>query len=281
MRIRSLFLLFGILLLPSLNGQEASPTPAVEEPVTTASTGEGTVRQGAPIFAKLREGGTVVAIQFLLSIVAVTYLIGSVATIRQNRIAPVGTAEKAKRLWNEDNFDALLALEKEQPSTLSRIISFIVRHRDNSASDINAACSDIGSREVASFMARAYPIAVIANILPLLGLLGTVFGMIECFDTVALAGDMGDPTLLASGISQALVTTAVGLALAIPLLFAYHQIKGTFNRQAASLEENVTDLTSSWILSSRRKQGGDSGSQSASNPNPVPQIEPSPALPSA
>lgn len=213
-----------------------------------------TIQTGTPIIEKLKQGGPVVAVQLVLSFIGVTYAIGSWLTIRPNRIAPEGVCGQALELWRNDQFDTLYRLGETQPSTLSRVISFIAKHRENSAAEINMTCGDIASREIAVYMSRAYPIAVIANMLPLLGLLGTVFGMIECFDTVALAGDMGDPTLLASGISQALVTTAVGLALAIPLLYVYHHFKGKCNGYAMRLEENVTDLTSAWLLKSSYKE---------------------------
>ena len=97
-----------------------------------------------------------------------------------------------------------------------------------------------------------YPLAAVAGLSPLLGLFGTVLGMIESFEMVAIAGSMGDPALLASGISKALVTTAFGLFVAIPALAAYHVFKLRTNYLANVLDREVTDLSSRWLL----KQGG-------------------------
>ncbi|MEM6885186.1 MAG: MotA/TolQ/ExbB proton channel family protein [Verrucomicrobiota bacterium] len=213
-------------------------TPVVEQQVV----------QGLPIIDKLKQGGLVVLVQLLLSVAGVTYIIGSLMTIRRSKVAPEGLTARALQMWREGQHRELSQLHEKEPSVLAHIISFIVNHRENSTSEVNVTCGDIASREINQLLARAYPIAVIANLLPLLGLLGTVAGMIECFDTVALAGDMGDPSLLAGGISQALVTTAVGLALAIPMLYAYHHFKSRCNDYSARLEESVTELISAWML---------------------------------
>jgi biopolymer transport protein ExbB len=236
--------LFSLLLLAVLPataqdaGKTATPESVAEEPAP---------RRGAWI-AKLREGGMVVVAQVALSIVGVTYVIGSFASIRRQKFLPDGLKQKAMELWRDGDQAGLENLPSQYPSTLARMIAFMAKHRNNPVQDISITAGDIASREISLGMSRAYPISVIGSLLPLLGLLGTVFGMIECFDTVALAGDMGDPSLLASGISQALVTTAVGLSLAIPLLYAYHHFKTKSNEFAAQLEEDATDLVSAWFL---------------------------------
>jgi biopolymer transport protein ExbB len=72
----------------------------------------------------------------------------------------------------------------------------------------------------------ARPLGIIANTAPLLGLLGTVIGIVEAFDVVARQGALGDPSALADGIAKALLTTVFGLIVAIPTLMAYHYFVG-------------------------------------------------------
>jgi biopolymer transport protein ExbB len=79
-------------------------------------------------------------------------------------------------------------------------------------------------------------LALIGNIAPLLGLLGTVWGMIQAFQVMALQKGIGKPELLAGGISQALVTTAAGLSVAIPVQVAYYWLKAKVDRFAAACE---------------------------------------------
>jgi biopolymer transport protein ExbB len=241
----ALLLVFSILLsLPLAVAQDDGDKTA---PASVVAKEEPAIRRGAWV-AKLREGGMVVVVQVALSIVGVTYVIGSFASIRRRNFVPDGLKQRAMELWRAGDQAGLELLPQKYPSTLARMIAFMAKHRNNPVQDISITAGDMASREISLGMSRAYPISVIGSLLPLLGLLGTVFGMIQCFDTVALAGDMGDPSLLAGGISQALVTTAVGLSLAIPLLYAYHHFKTKSNEFAAQLEEDATDLVSAWFL---------------------------------
>ena len=107
---------------------------------------------------------------------------------------------------------------------------------------------DIGSREVRVQLQKAYPLAIIATLSPLLGLFGTVFGMIGAFDTVAQAEEMGNAAILADDIAKALVTTAGGLMVAIPMLGFYHYFKSRTNHYAIMLEEDAGELFSLWFL---------------------------------
>ena len=95
---------------------------------------------------------------------------------------------------------------------------------------------------------RAYPIAIVATLAPLLGLLGTVIGMIESFEVVSVVGSMGDASVLAGSISKALVTTAAGLIIAVPALAFYHYIKGRTVALTLLLEEDVNEVLTTWFM---------------------------------
>jgi len=111
--------------------------------------------------------------------------------------------------------------------------------------------NDLIAREMDASLQRAYPLGVVATIEPLLGLFGMILGMIESFETVALAGALGNPAQLASGISQALTTTALGIGLAIPFLVLYHYFKNKTNSYALLLEEQVSVLIVEWFMQSK------------------------------
>jgi biopolymer transport protein ExbB len=139
-------------------------------------------------------------------------------------------------------------LGETEPSTLARVISFITRNRHSPMLEVSEICGDIVTRELSNHYQRAYPLGIIATLEPLLGLLGMILGMITTFETVALAGALGDATQLASGISEALVTTGLGLAIAIPFLALYHVFKHKTNGFGALLEEEATGLLSEWLM---------------------------------
>ncbi|HBR95694.1 MAG TPA: biopolymer transporter ExbB, partial [Opitutae bacterium] len=103
------------------------------------------------------------------------------------------------------------------------------------------------SREMRLHLQRAYPLAVVATISPLLGLFGTVYGMIGAFESVALAGEMGDPSIMAADIAYALITTAIGLVIAVPALSAYHFFRIRTNMLALGLEGQLSHVISRWF----------------------------------
>lgn len=84
-------------------------------------------------------------------------------------------------------------------------------------------------------------LGTIASITPLIGLLGTVIGMIKVFTAITASG-VGDPTVLSGGISEALITTAAGLSVGIPCLMFYRYFRGRINELAVMLEENALAL---------------------------------------
>jgi len=111
-----------------------------------------------------------------------------------------------------------LELCEREKTFQARILTVGLKRADAGWQERDKAVEDAGSREVERLSAGLRPLVVIGMIAPLLGLLGTVWGMIEAFRVVATGEGLGDPTKLAGGISQALVTTAAGLAVAIPAI---------------------------------------------------------------
>jgi biopolymer transport protein ExbB len=112
---------------------------------------------------------------------------------------------------------------------------------------------DIASQDMRAEIQKLTPFALIATISPLLGLLGTVSGMIESFEVVAVAGSLGDASLLADGIAKALITTAAGLLVAVPAIAMYNFFKIKTNRLALQLEYEVNALIGEWFLSDHIK----------------------------
>lgn len=108
--------------------------------------------------------------------------------------------------------------------------------------EIERAAEDAGRREVKRLSANLRPLVVVAMIAPLLGLLGTVWGMIQAFTAIALTDGLGKPEVLAEGISQALITTAAGLAVAIPTQALYYYFRARIDRFARLAEDTQLEL---------------------------------------
>jgi biopolymer transport protein ExbB len=193
-------------------------------------------------------GGTMWAI-LLASTIGLASLLERVFRLRRRLFVPDRLANEANRLWKEGKFDEVEALaQKYRKSTLGKIILYIVRKREAGVDAVTEAAGEIAGRDMTMHQMFAYPMVAVATICPLFGLLGTVLGIIETFEMIAMAGAMGDPSIMASGISKALVCTAFGLVVAIPMLFIYHIIKLRTQYLNGLLEEEASFLISDWFL---------------------------------
>ena len=203
---------------------------------------------------KLHEGGTTAIVQILLSIFGATFAFERFYNLRRKNYVPKGLTAKARALWNAGKFDELERIDETDPSTLGRAIALVAQNRDSSIADVSAIAGDIISQELELSHQKAYPLGVVATLEPLLGLLGMILGMIQTFETVALAGALGDPAQLAGGISEALVTTGLGLAVAIPFLALFHFFKSRTNMYGSALEREVTSLIAEWMLKKGKQE---------------------------
>ena len=219
---------------------------------TNATAGTSNVRYTSGWGQKLKQGGNTALVQIGLSIFGAGFVFERMFRLRRKHIIPEGLSDRARGLWKAGKFEELEKLGETEPSTLGRVISFVAKNRGSPMLEVSEICGDIVTRELSGHYQRAYPLGIVATLEPLLGLLGMILGMITTFETVALAGALGDATQLASGISEALVTTGLGLAVAIPFLALYHVFKHKTTGFGALLEEEVTNLLSEWLM----KKGG-------------------------
>lgn len=203
------------------------------------------------------KGGLTVLAQLILSIYGVGIAIERLIYIRQKHFAPPKFLKDVLEKGKNDDWDGVLAAAKKDKSLLSDIVTFIVEHRHNDLAHIQQGAGDIGVREMRHQLNKTYPLAVVGSLEPLLGLLGTMIGMIEAFALVAVYGDEGGASLLADSIAKALITTAVGLIIAIPALGLYYWLKQRIMSYMADLETSVEAVIDEWFLKpegeSRRK----------------------------
>lgn len=196
---------------------------------------------------QISRGGAIIWIQIALSVVGLAVILERMARLRRSRIAPKRLLQKADALWTDKKYDDVAALGTASKSLLGSVIAFVATHRDLGYAELNAASGDIASSGIRKHQLAAYPLAVVATLEPLLGLLGTVIGMIEAFQIVAQAGGAGDPLLLADSIARALLKTALGLAIAIPALGFYHLFRIRAGSLGFQLEKEVNALLVAWV----------------------------------
>jgi len=224
-------LLFSIPGL--LAAQNAAETVAADEPAE-----EMTIDW----IQEIINGGMTSAVLLLLSAAAIGFLVERLIRMRRKFLAPAGYADFFADAIAKHDDDAIRKEAEVRPSILADAGAYIVDHRSMDPARLQTAVADAAARAFERHRQRSYPLAIIATMAPMLGLLGTVIGMIEAFSKVAILGDTGDAALLADSISKALITTDIGLVLAIPSLGAYHYLKQKLSIAELAVEEALETM---------------------------------------
>jgi len=141
-------------------------------------------------------------------------------------------------LVQRKKFSEAIVVCQRSNSPLARVFVAVLHLQGRSREQIKTIAGEVASREGAPLEHFMGLLSTIATISPLLGLLGTVLGMIEAFTVIAAQG-VGTPATLGGGISQALVTTAAGLTVAIPVILAHRYLSGRVNRISVTMEEYI------------------------------------------
>ena len=184
----------------------------------------------------VRAGGPFMAPIILCSVAAVGILLERLWTLQRKRVLPEELIKKLSSFAEGGQVSPKVidALEKNSP--LGRVLAAALANRNRGREIMMERVQDTGRHVVHELERFLNTLGTIASISPLLGLLGTVTGIIRAFNAVMLGG-MGDPRLLAGGISEALITTAGGLAVAIPSFIAFRYLRGKVERIVIDMEK--------------------------------------------
>ena len=193
------------------------------------------------MFELMVAGGWIMAPIILCSILAFTIVVERLWTLREKKIIPPHLVEQILKL-HQKNAIGSEAIEKLYAnSPLGRILSAGLRNMHGKREVMKESIEEEG-RQVALNLERFLnTLGTIASITPLLGLLGTVIGMIKVFAVITSLG-VGDPKILADGISEALITTAAGLSVAIPAVMFYRYLRGRVDELLLKMEAQAVYL---------------------------------------
>jgi biopolymer transport protein ExbB len=180
----------------------------------------------------------------LCSVAAVGILLERLWTLQRKRVLPEELIKKVSQLAEAGQVNAKVIEALEKNSPLGRVMAAALANRDRGRDIMMERVQDTGRHVVHELERFLNSLGTIASISPLLGLLGTVTGIIRAFNAVMLGG-MGDPRLLAGGISEALITTAGGLAVAIPSFIAYRYLRGKVERIVIDMEKIAVSFADS------------------------------------
>ena len=195
----------------------------------------------------LQVGGPVVWILMVFSVMALTIVFLKLWQFSSLRAESLRTTNMALDAWRNDGAEsALETLDEKRP--IDALVSYTMRALLTANTSADLIREEVERRAMQQLhQLRSYlrPLEIIATLSPLLGLLGTVLGMITAFQQMEGAGNQVDPSVLSGGIWQALLTTAVGLAVAIPVVTLHSWLERKVERIAHNMNDAVTQVFTS------------------------------------
>jgi biopolymer transport protein ExbB len=249
--------------------------PATEAAVLTKSQGKAKkpMIRTDPVGLFLA-GGRVMPLILLASIITLWFGLERMFVLRRGRVIPGAFVKRFLQHLDEGKLTAETALRlcEENQSPMASIFAHGVRKWGKTSVEIEQAIIDGGERQVAQLRNNMRVINGMANISPMLGLLGTVFGMIISFNELAQGSDANRSERLAIGIGHALITTAAGLAVAIFSIVLYMFLSGKIDQLVIEMDrlaQQVVNLISGEALASRPRMSAAKASPPVTATNPI------------
>ncbi len=233
-----------------------SAKPSVDGATNAAGDGAIPVRNLLQIFY---DGGLMMYPIALCSFALTVFAFERGINLRRGRVIPRPFVLRLIEQIQQQQVDREEALElcEKNPSPIARILSAALKRYGRPAVEVEQAVLDAGERESNQLRRYMRLFSAISNVSPLLGLLGTVMGMIQSFNDISGSQAMGRPEMLAGGISQALLTTAAGLLVAIPAYLLYVYFVGHIDRLIMEMDLHAQRLVD--VVSAEGLQENDIG----------------------
>ena len=189
---------------------------------------------------------------FLCSVIATAIVFERFWTLRQEKVAPRSLLNDLLVVSRENLVDEAFLKRVEMSSPLGTVLASCMANSQRPRDEVKEIVEEVGRHVAFNLVSYLNILGTIASVAPLLGLLGTVLGMIEVFAVITVNG-IGQAGELAGGISQALVSTAAGLVVAIPSLMFYRYFQGKVEAIVISMEKDTMRLLE--FLQEGQRQG--------------------------
>ncbi|MEX1118053.1 MAG: MotA/TolQ/ExbB proton channel family protein [Terrimicrobiaceae bacterium] len=191
-------------------------------------------------------GGVIMIPLAILSVIAVALIIIYFFTLSRRSIVTARYMQTADALLRKSDYLGLLAISNRHNEAVARVLQrsldFLTKNPKATLAEVREIAQTEGVRQASAMNRQISYLADIGSIAPMLGLLGTVLGMIKSFSVVANDMAATRPMMLADGVAQALVTTAAGLVIGIPAMAAYAFFRGRVQSLVSELETATTQL---------------------------------------
>lgn len=205
------------------------------------------------MFRLLDDGGTVLYVLLVISVLALTLMFAKLIQFWMLRVHARGFIDPALHAWRDGRNREALSILRAQRNPVARVLEVALR---GSADDergeklVREEITRVAGLQLDNLRGGLRPLALVATTSPLIGLLGTVLGMINAFQALQDAGNKVDPSILSGGIWVALLTTAAGLIIAIPAAVAHNWMEGVVYRAQRAMEDAVTRVFTAQITPS-------------------------------
>ena len=214
--------LASLALSPTLLAQSAEPTPAAE------------FMKRANLWQVLQAGGPAMIPLGILSVITLMLVIAFLFSMRRGSIVTKRFMQTADALIRKRDFLGLLAVSNRHNEAIARVVqrmmNFLTKNPKATIAEIREIAQTEGIRQASALNQRVAYLADIGTIAPMVGLLGTVIGIVRSFGVIAIDAAATRPTMLAQGIGEALIATAAGLLIGIPAMAAYAFFRGRVPR---------------------------------------------------
>lgn len=197
---------------------------------------------GKNLFETFLKGGIFMWPILFCSVMAVAFALERLIALRRTVVFPTKLLHEVKTLAQEQKLQDAIKLCETNNSVFARMLLACLRKVHSSAFEIETTLESAGDRALIELRTNTKALGVIADVAPLLGLLGTVQGMIMAFDVVAKTGALGRAEKLAESIAVALLTTAFGLLIAVPSVIFYHYFRARTDALLKSMEEACLEI---------------------------------------
>jgi len=214
-----------------------------------AEAGEGAGVEQETMFTLIKKGGWVMFPLAIASVLALAIAIERFISLRRQRVLPAGFLDGLGQVWEQDPSGQLAEEYCDRSGgAAGHVFKAGIQWRREGYEAVSKAIEDAGSREADRMKRSLRPLSAIATVSPLLGLLGTVYGMIDAFQTTAASGGAAKTADLATGIYEALVTTAAGLTIAIPVMLVYQYLLS----RADALVDHIDEVGTAFVIQHAR-----------------------------
>lgn len=203
----------------------------------------------------LMRGGFMMVPILLGSVLALTIIIERFWTLQSSRVAPRPFLDRMKKMLAEGKCSEALSACRENETNVARVLAAGLEQSGRPRNEVAEALEMAGRQETARLTRWVGALGAIAALEPLMGLLGTVLGLIESFREVEKLKVVGNPSVVASGVWQALITTAAGLVIAIPTYAMYRYFRSRVAGQVMQMEASAFQLVQQLTIEACQADG--------------------------